>query len=393
MESAPDMNSRVVLYASVGETLTRYDLDVAGLSRRESVSLPENVQYAWPHANRRTLYVATSNSATGMGAVGTSHHLTAFAIDPASGSLTEHGPRIRLPDRPIHISTDIPSRHVLAAFSHPAGLRIYRINDDGTLGTEVSLSGSIDLGIYPHQVRVTLDNKQVILVSRGHNPAAGKAEEPGALEVFDYQDGVVGREVIVAPNGGYGFGPRHLDFHPTKPWIYVSLERQNALACFKMRDGMVGPEPFATVPTLADPTNVKPRQLGGTVHVHPNGRFVYVVNRASGVMEHEGQKVFAGGENSFAVYAIDDTTGAPSLIQHVDTQGIHCRTFHIDPSGRLLVAAHIMGLPVRRGATIEVVAARLCLFRIAADGRLGFVRSYDVEVGDKWLWWMGMVAL
>ena len=49
-------------------------------------------------------------------------------------------------------------------------------------------------------------------------------------------------------------------------------------------------------------------------------------------------------------YEIDSTTGEPTLIQHIDTRGIHCRTFHIDPSGRLLVAAHIMALPVRDGA-------------------------------------------
>ena len=389
------MPQNVVLYASVGEVLTRYEVDVAAatLTERESVSLPENVQYAWPHANRHFLYVATSDSATGMGAQGTSHHLTGFAIDPASGRLSEQGPRVVLPHRPIHMATDIPSRHALVAFSNPGGLRIYRIENDGSLGTEVPQPSGIDVGIYPHQVRATLDNKHVILVSRGHDPSAGKPEDPGALEVFAYQDGVVGRETAVAPNKGYGFGPRHLDFHPTRPWIYVALERQNALAHFAMRDGTVGPEPLSTVPTLADPDKPRPRQLVGTVHVHPSGRFVYVANRASGVVEDSGQKVFNGGENNLAVYRIDESTGAPSLIQHVDTRGIHCRTFHIDPSGRILVAAHIMGLPVRHGNTIEQIPARLSVFRIAADGTLGFVRSYDVELGGKSLWWMGMVTL
>ena len=103
--------------------------------------------------------------------------------------------------------------------------------------------------------------------------------------------------------------------------------------------------------------------------------------------------VFTGGENTLAVYAIDPLTGEPNPIQHVDTNGIHCRTFHIDPSGRLLVAAHIMGLSVRDGATTRVVPACLSLFRIAADGKLDFVRKYDVEVGDRTMWWMGMVEL
>ena len=80
----------------------------------------------------------------------------------------------------------------------------------------------------------------------------------------------------------------------------------------------------------------------------------------------------------------------PTPIQHIDTHGIHCRTFHIDPSGRLLVAAHIMGLPLRDGS---VVPACLSLFRIADDGKLDFVRKYDIDVGDRTMWWMGIVAL
>jgi hypothetical protein len=83
----------------------------------------------------------------------------------------------------------------------------------------------------------------------------------------------------------------------------------------------------------------------------------------------------------------------PRAIQHVDTRGIHCRTFHIDPSGRLLVAAHITGLPVRERGAVRMVPACLSLFRIGDDGRLDFARKYDVETGDRQMFWMGMVPL
>jgi hypothetical protein len=125
--------------------------------------------------------------------------------------------------------------------------------------------------------------------------------------------------------------------------------------------------------------------------VHPDGRTVYVANRSSETVELAGQRVFAGGENSLAVYAIDQSTGEPNLIQHVDTHGIHPRTFHIDPSGKLLVVGHIMGLKVRDGDAILDVPARLSLFRIGVDGRLTFARSYDVDVGGGTMWWMGMI--
>jgi len=380
------------LYASVGAELTQYDMDTdaATLTRRGTVSLPANVQYVWPHASRRHLYVATSDSASGMGQSGSTHHVTAFRIDRVSGALSPHGAPIRLPTRPIHMATDIPSEYILVAFSNPAAIRVYRINADATPGAEVAQPGSIDPGIFAHQVRATPDNRQVILVTRGHDAADGKPEQPGALQVFDFRNGVLTSEVSVAPGGGYGFGPRHLDFHPTRPWVYVSLERQNQLDMFELKDGALSAAPRFRKDALADP-GTRHRQLVGTVHVHPDGRTVYVANRSSETVEFGGQRVFAGGENSLAVYTIDQATGEPNLIQHVDTHGIHPRTFHIDPTGRLLVVAHIMGLHVRDGDTIRDVPTRLSLFRIASDGRLDFARAYDIEVGERTMWWMGMV--
>lgn len=49
---------KVALYASVGSVLTQYDVDVDGLTltARSSVTLPANVQYAWPHRSHGYLY-------------------------------------------------------------------------------------------------------------------------------------------------------------------------------------------------------------------------------------------------------------------------------------------------------------------------------------------------
>jgi 6-phosphogluconolactonase len=388
-------SNRIALYASVGAELTQYDVNVdnAALVKQRAVTLPASVHYAWPHASGEYLYVASSNSASGMGPAGDKHHVTAFRIDPVSGALTPHGAPIALPTRPIHMTTDIPSEHLLVAFSNPSGVRAYRINADATPGAEVDQPEPIDPGIYAHQVRVRLDNRAVILVTRGHDAASGKPEEPGALKVFAYDHGRLTKEVSVAPNSGYGFGPRHLDFHPSKPWVYVSLERQNRLDMFTFAGDTLSATPAFRKDTLAEPHDIRGRQVAGTVHVHPNGRFVYAVNRASRTVESAGERVFAGGENTFAVYSIDPTTGEPGLIQHVDTHGIHCRTFHIDPSGRLLVAAHIMPLLVREGGALRTVPASLALFQIDDDGKLDFVRKYDVDVGDRTMFWMGMVAL
>src|SRR3954468_19803916 len=188
--SAKQAPMKAALYANVGPELTRYDIDVdkAELIKRKAVTLPAGVQYAWPHASRRYLYVATSSSASGYGRAGTDHHVSAFKVDPATGALTPHGKPIKLPVRPIHMSLDIPSEHILIAFNNPSAVRVYRINKDFTPGDEVAQPGVTDAGIFAHQVRVTPNNKQVVLVTRGNEVTPQKAEDPGALKVFDYED-------------------------------------------------------------------------------------------------------------------------------------------------------------------------------------------------------------
>ena len=391
---AQPASQKVALYANVGADLTHYDVDVAGaaLIKRATVTLPAAVQYAWPHASRRYLYVASSSSAPGYAAGGTEHHVTAFAIDPASGALTPHGAPIKLPTRPIHLSTDIPSEHILVAFNNPSAVRIYRINKDFTPGEEVK-EPEIDAGIYAHQIRVTPDNRLAILVTRGNEGTPTKAEDPGALKVFDYKDGVLSNEVSIAPNGGKEFGPRHLDFHPTKPWMYVSIETQNKMYMFRMEGDRINAEVAYRAETLAEPNNIRARQAAGTVHVHPNGRLVYGANRAQDTTEFQGKQVFKGGENSIVVYSINQSTGEPTPIQHIETQKIHPRTFHIDPSGRLLVAQHNLPVSVREGDAIKTLPAGLSVFRMGDDGKLTFVRKYDIDVGDKTMFWMGMVPL
>jgi 6-phosphogluconolactonase (cycloisomerase 2 family) len=395
-----ELSPKVALYASVGAELTQYDVDVAAatLTRRGTIGLPANVQYAWPHASQPFLYVATSDSASGMGPAGMRHHVSALRIDRGTGALSTHGDPIALPTRPIHMATDIPGEHVLVAFNNPSAVRVYRIDRDGTPGAEVAQPHPIDPGIFAHQVRATPDNKQVILVTRGHDPAGPKAEDPGALKIFDFNDGVLSNEASIAPDGGlgpgYGFGPRHLDFHPEKPWVYVSLERENRLDMFTLAGGRLSPRAAFRENNLSRPVLPGARQAVGTVHVHPSGRFVYVANRASTAIDVEGRRIFAGGENTLAAYAIDPESGKPSPIQHVDTRGIHCRTFHIDPSGRLLVAAHIQGIAVKDAADDRDVPCCLSLFRIADHGALEYVRKYDIDVsGGRTMWWMGMVTL
>jgi 6-phosphogluconolactonase len=384
---------KTVFYSGVGGDLTLYGMDIDGalLVKRNTVTLPANIQYAWPHPSKQYVYIVSSGG--GPGVASNQNFAHAFRIDPTTGVLTQHGQQQNLPSRPIHTSVDMKGEYLLTAYNDPSSLTVHHINQDGTIGNRVDQPNQLDTGKYAHQIRASPDNQQVIMVTRGNNAPGDNPVNPGSLKTYGFKSGVLTNLGAIQPGDGMEFGPRHLDFHPTQPWVYVSIESQNKLYVYK-REPTTGlsRDPMFIKETLSDPRS-RFRQSAGTIHVHPNGRFVYQDNRASSTVDFYGKRVFAGGENSIAVFSINQNTGEPTLIQNIDGHGIQLRTFAIDPSARMMVAASMQPLPVREGGTVKTLSAGLTVFRIGGDGKLAFARKYDVDVGSKTQFWSGMVTL
>jgi 6-phosphogluconolactonase len=385
--------AKTVYYASTGPELTLYDVDVDGaaLTKRSAVTLPANIQYAWPHPSRRYLYVVTSNG--GPGLVGDKHYASALTIEPATGALKLHGEPAALPSRPIHASVDHRGEFLLTTYNNPSNITVHRINADGVIGTEEKQAAKLDVGIYAHQILATPSNKTVLLVTRGNDARPDKLEDPGAIKTFSFSSGALSNLASVASGAGLGFGPRHLDFHPTRPWVFVSIERQNQIYVYEHNDATgLARDPMFVKNSLANP---KPpvRQAAGAIHVHPNGKFVYQTNRASDLTNEDGKTVVINGENNVAVYAIDKATGEPTLIQNADGGAYELRTFGIDPAGKLLIAASIKSVPVRDGGEIKTVPARISVFRIGNDGKLDLARQYDINTAKGQQFWTGVVTL
>jgi 6-phosphogluconolactonase (cycloisomerase 2 family) len=348
--------------------------------------LPGFVQEAWASSGGPFLYVAWSNGGSsyansGVEPRGDRHGITAFRVG-AGGVLRPHGPPASLRSRPIHITGDGPGRHLLVAYNDPSGVSVHAIDADGSLGAEVPQRASLDAGVYAHQVRVLPSNRAVVLVTRGNEPTASSREDAGALKVFRYETGALSDEISIAPQDGLGFRARHLDFHPTRPWVFLTIEAQNRLQVYRRSEDGLETTPSFSVSTLSDGGGVRPGQTTSTVHVHPNGQFVYVGNRGAPT----------GGRNEIAVFRINNASGEPSLIQNIDTRGFTPRTFALDPSGRLLVVGNQNSVSVREGASMTLVPANLAVFRVGKDGTLAFAQRYDIAVARKPLWWMGMVA-
>jgi len=385
MQNGSGGHARAAVYASVGEELITFSTDIehATLTKQSSIMLPGFVQEAWVSPSGPFLYVAWSNggasyAGTGVEPVGNRHGITAFRVD-STGALHAHGTPAAIRSRPIHITGDRSARHLLVAYNDPSGISVHAINPDGTVGAETPQAGSLDVGIYAHNVRVLPSNDAVVLVTRGNEPTSTTKEDPGALKVFRFDNGKLTNVASIAPSNGIGFRSRHVDFHPTRPWAFLTLEAQNRLEVFGIAKGTLTSQPLFDKSTLADGTGVKAGQTASTLHVHPNGQFVYVANRGAA----------AGGTNNIAVFRINQQTGEPSLIQNIDTHGLTPRTFSVDPSGRMLV----VGNQTTQAVADKTVPANLAVFRIRADGMLDFAQRYDLAVGRKPLWWTGLVPL
>jgi 6-phosphogluconolactonase (cycloisomerase 2 family) len=274
---------------------------------------------------------------------------------------------------------------------------VHRLNADGSIGEEVPQDPKLDFGIYAHQVRMTPGDKTLILCSRGNDAANGKPEDPGHIEVFAVKDGRLSNLQTIKPGAsGLGFGPRHLDFDPSGRFAFVSLERENSLAVFGLKpDGTLTPEPLFLKSALTDPQGKEkhPGQGVGPIHVHPKGRFVYQTNRGSGLRDVNGRKVSNGGENNVAVWAIDQTTGEPTLIQRGWTDDYELRTFAMDPSGQVLVAASTTPMQVEEQGVFSTVSAGLTVYRMGADGKLAPGHKVEVDTSGGTQFWSGLLTM
>lgn len=377
-------------FLSLGNRLCRLDLAPDGAMREvDSLDMPCNIQYACADAARGLLYVICSNG--GVASRGDTHWLMTVAVRDAAMRLV--GESIALRYRPIHVALDRAGHQLLVAYNLPAAVTVHALDDAGRVSEFVAAAEGQDLvGWFPHQVLPMPGMDAMLLTCRGDDATADRPENPGSLRVLRVsrsqpRDATLVQ--VVAPRGGLGFGPRNCGFHPTAPWLYAVLERQNGLAWFRLRPDGIAPELRGTVTLLERPESLVRPQLGGALAMHPSGRFAYAVNRSHAVMPDGDQFVWAGAENSIAVFGLDIETGAPQLLQHAPLAGLHARCIDLAHGGHLLVAAIRQPSARRVGHGIESCPAGLSVFRVAADGRLSLQRHHPIDVAGHQIFWAG----
>lgn len=395
------MTRPTIAYAALGRNLHLFHLDVAsgGLAPLQTVTTPAVLQYAWPNRARTLLYVISSDAGPMMKVKRPDHFVQVFAMR-SDGTLAPHGPEIRLANRPLYVSLDATEEHVLIAYNDPPDVTVHRIGADGSIGQQVA-QPALGFGPTVHQVRVTPPGNIAVVPCCAHHPNGALA---GSVGLYGYSNGRLAPLARMAAdparaakwegvrNGAHGFAARHVDFHPTRPWMYLCVERQGEIRLYDYDERAVALTPRAIASTLEGAPLGRSMQLSSGIHVHPNGRFVYVSNRSREVEKVGDVEVFSGGTNDVAVFAIDPQTGVPTFIQRVDTLGIFPRTFGIDESGRVMVVGNQEALTVRTEGGLRRVVPSLAVFRIADDGRLALLHKHDFADGEDVCWWASVTG-
>ena len=379
-------------YAAIGDQLIHFNanIDTAKLKQNASVRFGLNIQYVWRHPNLSIIYLALSNG--GPGNKGTKHQLCACNLNTKDGTIEDIINSVTLPYRPLHLSIDRQKKHVLVAYNDPCFISVHQLATNGAISSRIKQDINLDEGMFGHQIMATPDGKEVIFVCRGFDALNGQPERPGALKFFDYEDGKLSFKNSIAPNHGIGFGARHLDFHQNKNWVYLAVERQSEIHFLRINGDATNKIIEQKVSTLAHDVQPGVRQAASAIHIHPNGNFVYVSNRAYLAKKCSPKQIIPKGEDNIAVFKINRETGTVNLIDSVDTNGSLPRTFSIDPSGRLLIAAN--SEPARKrnklGQVVDLPVS-LSLFKIDGDGKLEQTENLAFPNDDQLLFWAGFL--
>lgn len=382
-----------IVFTSIGSTLVHCSVDTGSgaLAEVARIELPSLIEEGARHPQLPLLYVACTDREGGPNVVVT----VAFGEGVPARVVGTPAP---LPARAVHLTIAPDGDLVVATHTGAIGASVLPVDDEGRLGTVMADSVIGDVGVYMHDTEFLPGGDRAILVARGQTGRTGAAAVAGRLDLAAVDSGrlrIIDSLDLSPDLGAVGFNPRNVAPHPTLPVLYVTLEAQNLLVVVRRDGDRLVPVPEWTRSLLEFPEEARARQLGGVVHVHPDGRSLIAVTRADGpIIENDRWKspepppVFEGGENTISVFHLD-AHGAPALVQRVDTGGISARCVEFVDGGRLVVAAN--SKPILRAGPDGPVSihASLAVFRAEVQGGLRGLSTQPFEVGRATLWWLG----
>lgn len=248
--------------------------------------------------------------------------VSAYKIERGTGNLRLLNEQATQGADPCHLSIDNKKSALLVANYTGGNITVLPLRSDGTLGVVMDWeqhegSGPKEQQKGPHAHCIILDRLE------RHALAADLGIDKVMIYRFDRATGKLTPAEQPFAELKAGAGPRHLTLHPNGKFLYVINELDSTMTAFRYNELNGTLTHIDTVSTL--PSDFSGVSYCADVHVSPSGKFLYGSNR---------------GHNSIVVFEIDPRTGKLKLVQHVSTQGDWPRNFTLDPSGKFLLVAN-----------------------------------------------------
>jgi 6-phosphogluconolactonase len=249
---------------------------------------------------------------------GDSQEVSAFRVHTETGALTFLNQVSCEGRNPVHLALD-PSHQRLVISNHlTSAMAVLSILDDGRLGQVTQLVPLVgEPGPHrkeqpfskPHSNPFDRSGRFVIVPDKGLD----------RIFVFRFENGQLTPARTPSVASRETSGPRHVAFHPSGPWLYCVNELDSTVTAYRFNGDSGELTPFQVLSTLSERFTGNSR--ASEIEVHAGGRWLYASNR---------------GEDSVAVFEIDQISGVLRLAQTVPTLGRTPRFFTLHPSGRWL---------------------------------------------------------
>jgi 6-phosphogluconolactonase len=277
----------------------------------------ENPSFLITDAQKRFLYAVHSDG----------DRASSYRIDSSTGRLALLNHQATGGQNGVHLSIDATGKFLIAANYASGTLAVLPINQDGSLAALTDLATLKGTpgphrveqpGSHPHHCPFDPSRRFIVVPDKGLD------------KVFVFRlDAAAGKLIPNDPPSvttRAGAGPRHVGFHPTKPYAYVINELDSSMTTYQFDPARGALKPVQIVPTI--PPLYTGNNTAAEIAVARSGRFVYGSNR---------------GHDSIVIFAVDQTSGMLTPIGWAPTQGGTPRYFGFDPAEDYLYAANQTG--------------------------------------------------
>ncbi len=249
--------------------------------------------------------------------------VTAFAIDPATGSLSYLNSQPTHGAGPCYVSLDRANRWALVANYTSGSATVLPVQADGSLGEATAVVRHTGRGVDPERQEAAHVHSILLDPSGPFALAAYLRIHQIIIYPFDQTSGQLDSGTPAVITAAPGAGPRHLAFHPNSRFLYAVNELNSTLSVYEFDAEQGTRRAVQTLSTLPD--DFHGTNWAADLHLAPEGKTLYVSNR---------------GHDSIVVFAVDASSGHVSPVEVVSTLGHFPRNFALDSTGSYLFAAN-----------------------------------------------------